>query len=153
MLFLEDPFLILSCTHSSFPPHTPHASSTVFSLIWSSVKHFLRRNQIMKLFIMQSYLFPSYLDPFRPKNLSQHPFSNTTSLCSSLNLRDQVSRPNKTTGNIVVTERLYVLTYFLAYLITCLLTYLLYLPSYLLTYLLTYLFTYLLHGAESFLRS
>jgi hypothetical protein len=29
-------------------------------------------------------------------------FSNTLSLCSSLNVRDQVSRPYRTTGKIIV---------------------------------------------------
>jgi hypothetical protein len=35
-------------------------------------------------------------------------FSNTLSLCSSLNVRDQVAHPYKTTGRIMV---LYILTF------------------------------------------
>jgi hypothetical protein len=37
-----------------------------------------------------------------PNILLRTPFSNTLSLCSSLNVRDQVSHPNKTTGRILV---------------------------------------------------
>ena len=39
---------------------------------------------------MQSSLVPYYLVPLRPKYLPQHPFSNTLSLRSSLNVEDQV---------------------------------------------------------------
>jgi hypothetical protein len=34
-------------------------------------------------------------------------FSNTLNLCSSLNVRDQISHPYKTTGKIIVLEGLW----------------------------------------------
>ena len=44
---------------------------------------------------------PCHLVPLRPKYSSQHPFSNTLSLRSSLNVSDQVSHTYKTTGKII----------------------------------------------------
>jgi hypothetical protein len=55
----------------------------------------------MKLFIMQ---FPpiSRHFSFQCKYSPQHLFANTLSLCSSLNVRDQVSHPYRTTGKIII---------------------------------------------------
>jgi hypothetical protein len=58
----------------------------------------------MKVFTMQSFPFPCYLDPLGQKILLTTLFSNTTSLFSSLNVRDQVTHAYKTTGKIVVIE-------------------------------------------------
>jgi hypothetical protein len=60
------------------------------------------RVQIMEVLIMHFFssllsLHPSYIQ----MSLSTL-FSNTTSLCSSFNARDQVSQPHKPTGKIVV---------------------------------------------------
>jgi hypothetical protein len=49
---------------------------------------------------------------FGPIILLRTPFSNTLSLCSSLNVRDQVSHPYKTTGIIMV---LYIYIYIYIY--------------------------------------
>jgi hypothetical protein len=47
---------------------------------------------------------------FGPNILLSTLFSNTLSLCSSLNVRDQVSHPYKTTGKIIA---LYILIFML----------------------------------------
>jgi hypothetical protein len=49
-----------------------------------------------------------YFIPLRSKYSPQHPGSNTLSLCSSLNVRDQVSHPYKTTGTVIVLNILIV---------------------------------------------
>jgi hypothetical protein len=51
---------------------------------------------------------PVTSSPFSPTILHRTLFSNNLSLCSSLNVRDQVSHPYKTTGRIMV---LYILTF------------------------------------------
>jgi hypothetical protein len=63
----------------------------------------VRRVQVMKLLIMQ--FSPA---SFGPNILLSTLFSNTLSLCSSLNVRDQVSHPYRTTGKIIV---LYILIF------------------------------------------
>jgi len=50
----------------------------------------------MKLLIMQSSWLSCYLAPLRDK------VTRTSSLCTSFNMRDQVSQPCKTTGKIIV---------------------------------------------------
>jgi hypothetical protein len=62
----------------------------------------------MKLPTVQLPPFSRYFSPLRSKYSPQHPVLNTYSLCSSLNVRDQVSQPFKTTGTIMV---LYILTF------------------------------------------
>jgi hypothetical protein len=61
----------------------------------------------MKLLIMQLLPF-SCLSLFVRNILLGTLFSNTLSLWSSLNIRDQVSHPYKTTGRIMVS---YILTF------------------------------------------
>jgi hypothetical protein len=51
---------------------------------------------------------PATSSQFGPNILLRTLFINTLSLCSSLNVRDQVSHPYKTTGRIMV---LYILTF------------------------------------------
>jgi hypothetical protein len=46
---------------------------------------------------------PHLLIPFWPKYSPQHPALKHPSLCSSLNVRDQVSHPYRTTGKIIVS--------------------------------------------------
>jgi len=58
--------------------------------------------QIMQTLIMQSSPLPFYLVPLKPNISPSTLFSNTLSLYSSLNVRDQVSHPHKTTGNNMV---------------------------------------------------
>jgi hypothetical protein len=55
----------------------------------------------MKLLIMQFSPTPITLSLYGP-NILNSLFSNTLSLCSSLNVRDQDSHPYKTTGKIIV---------------------------------------------------
>ena len=58
--------------------------------------------QIIQLPIVQRPPLPCYLVPPRPNILLSALFSNILSLRSSLNVRDQVSHPYKTTGRITV---------------------------------------------------
>jgi hypothetical protein len=67
-----------------------------------------RRAQVMKLFILQLSLTSCHLYPFDLNIPLSTLFSNTLSLCSSLNVTDQVSRTYQITGKIVV---LYVLIF------------------------------------------
>jgi hypothetical protein len=59
------------------------------------------RIQIIKPLFTWPSAVPSYLVPSRPKCHSQHLFSDTASLCSSLSVTYQVSCPYKTTGKII----------------------------------------------------
>jgi hypothetical protein len=67
-----------------------------------------RRVQIMQLLIMKFSPTTCHFIPLRSKYSPKHPFSNTLNLCSSLNVRDKVSHPYKTTGKIIV---LYILIF------------------------------------------
>jgi hypothetical protein len=58
----------------------------------------------MKLLIMQFFSNLQSLHLFDPNILLSALFSNTFSLCSSLNIRDQVSHPYKTASKIIVTH-------------------------------------------------
>jgi hypothetical protein len=62
----------------------------------------------MKLLIVQLSSFSCYFILFGPNILLRTLFSNTLNLCSSLNVRDQVSHPYKTNGRIM---GLYVLSF------------------------------------------
>jgi hypothetical protein len=62
----------------------------------------------MKLPILQLSPFPVTSSLVGPNILLNNLFSNAFSLTSSLNVRDQVSHPYKTTGTIMV---LYILTF------------------------------------------
>jgi hypothetical protein len=78
--------------------HTPPipCSSTCFS------NYTWRRVQITKFIIMQFSPLSHHLIPPWPKILLSTLFSNTFSLCSSLNVRNKVSHPYRTTGKIIV---------------------------------------------------
>jgi hypothetical protein len=80
----------------SHPPHFNYSNNT-----W-------RRVQIMKLFIMQFSPLSCHLISLRSKYPPQTLFSNTPSLCSSLNVRDKVSHPYRNTGKLRV---LYILIF------------------------------------------
>jgi hypothetical protein len=64
--------------------------------------------QVMKLLILQFSHTSSYSSFFVPNILLSTLFSNSLSVCSSLNVRDQIWHPYKTTGKIIV---LYILTF------------------------------------------
>jgi hypothetical protein len=80
----------------------PHALPISSSLTYHS-NYNGWRVQVMKLLIMQ---FPSV--SLYSKYSPQHLFWNTLSLCSSLNVRDGVSHPYRTSGKIIV---LYILIF------------------------------------------
>jgi hypothetical protein len=66
----------------------------------------------MKLLICSFLQSPVTSSLFGPNNLLSTLFSNTLSLCSSLNARDKVSHPYRTTGKIIV---LYILIFIFLY--------------------------------------
>ena len=55
----------------------------------------------MKFLIVEFSPLPTLI-PLGPKYLLQDPVSNALSLQSSLNVKDHVSQPYSTTGNIIV---------------------------------------------------
>jgi hypothetical protein len=61
-----------------------------------------RRVQVMEFIIIQFSLSSSYFISLGSIYSPQHPISNTFSLCSCLNVREQVSQPYKTIGKIMV---------------------------------------------------
>jgi hypothetical protein len=58
--------------------------------------------QIIKLLIMQFSRPPCQFIPLRSKYSPLHPVLNTLSLCSSFDVRDQVSHAYRITGKIIV---------------------------------------------------
>jgi hypothetical protein len=62
----------------------------------------------MKFVVMQFFHSPVTSSLFGPNILLSTLFSNTLSLCSSLNVRDKVSHPYRTTGKMIV---LYILMF------------------------------------------
>jgi hypothetical protein len=76
-------------SHSFYMPRPSHPS-------WLDHSNYTwRRVQVVKL-LLQSPLTSSLFGP----NILNTLFSNTRSLCSSLNVRDQVSRPYRATGKL-----------------------------------------------------
>jgi hypothetical protein len=55
---------------------------------------------------MQISLPSHHFAPLQSKYSPQNPFSNNLSLCPSLNVRDQISQPYRTTGKIAVLNLL-----------------------------------------------
>jgi hypothetical protein len=82
------------------PSHPPRLDYSNYST-W-------RRVQITELFIMQFSPLSRHLISLGPNILLSTLFSNTLSLCSSLNVRDQFAHPYRTTGKIIV---LYILIF------------------------------------------
>jgi hypothetical protein len=82
----------------SHPPWSDHANT-----VWWGA-------EIIKLLIMQFYTTSCYFIPLRSKYSLQHPVLKRLSLCSSLNVREHVSHPHKTTDKIIVVYDL--LAYF-----------------------------------------
>jgi hypothetical protein len=80
---------------------------------WLGYSNYIcRRPKIMKLLIMQCSP-TSYTSSLFSQNIPLVTlFWNTISLCSSLNVRDQVPHPQKTTGKIIV---LYILIFTFVY--------------------------------------
>jgi hypothetical protein len=84
----------------SWPSHPPWLRHSNY--VWRGV-------QVMKLLIMQFPPIPVTSSLFGPNIPLNTLFSNTLSLCSSFNVRDQVSQPYRTTVKITV---LYIPIYF-----------------------------------------
>jgi hypothetical protein len=84
-------------SHSCYmpcPSHTPSLDHSNYT--W-------RRVQVMKLLIMQFSPTSCHFSSLRAKYFTQHHVhSRTLSLCSSFNVREQVSHPYKTKGKIIV---------------------------------------------------
>jgi hypothetical protein len=76
--------------YPSYPPWLHHSNYT-----W-------RRAQVMKLLVMQFFPTSRHFISLQCKHSPQTLFANILSLCSSLNVRDQVSHPYRTTNNIIV---------------------------------------------------
>jgi hypothetical protein len=92
--------------------HMPRPSHTS----WFDHPNISRGLQIIKLLITQSSPLPCYFVPLSPKYFLSNLSSNTLSLCSSVNVRDQVSRPYKTTGKIIL---LYILIFIFFWIANC----------------------------------
>jgi hypothetical protein len=85
--------------HSCSPPFVLHALPISYS--WHDRSNYTwRRVQVMKLLIMQFPLTSLISSVFGPNILLSTLLSNTLILCPSLNVRDQLSCPYKTTGKI-----------------------------------------------------
>jgi hypothetical protein len=88
--------------HSCYMPRQSHP------LRLNNSNYTWRRVQISKLHVMQCPV-TSFL--FCPNILLSTLFSNTLSLCSALNVIDQVSHPYRTTGKIVILY-IHIFTFF-----------------------------------------
>jgi hypothetical protein len=93
--------------HFSFSSNACHMCRPPHSLRFDVPNGIWWWFQNMKLFSMQFPPFSSYFISLRSDILLRTLFSNTLSLCYSLNVRDQVSRPCKTADRLMV---LYILT-------------------------------------------
>jgi hypothetical protein len=69
---------------------------------WLDHSDYVWRVQVMKLSLCSFFQSPITSSLFGPNILLSTLFSNTLSLCSSLNVRDQVSHPYRTIGKIIV---------------------------------------------------
>jgi hypothetical protein len=90
------PIRVLFLPHSCYMPRPPLPSRLDHS------NYTWRRVQITMLLVIQFSPFSRHLIHLQSKFLLSTLFSNTLSLCSSLNARDQVSHPYRSTGKIIV---------------------------------------------------
>lgn len=86
----------------SFPPYLLHVRP--FEPSWLYHPNNIWWGRIAKLLVMQSLPVRWNLVPVKPKYLPQHPILKTPSLYSSLDVRDQVPYPYKTTNKIKVLD-------------------------------------------------
>jgi hypothetical protein len=91
----------ISYMHSS-SPDSCHMPCQSHPPLFDHSNYTWRRVQVVKLLIMQYFQPSCHLIPLRSKYSPSNLFSNTLSLCSSLNVREQVSHPYKTTGKIII---------------------------------------------------
>jgi hypothetical protein len=94
-------FPSISYIHSS-SPHSCYLSCPSRPLLLGHSNYTCRRVQVMKLLNMQFPHPPATSPLFGSNILFSTLFSDTLSLCSSLNVTDQVSQPCRTTGKIIV---------------------------------------------------
>jgi hypothetical protein len=100
--FPPKPYMHSACPHASYRPRPAHTLDMIILIIhreecklWSSS--------------LCSFLQPPITSPlFSPNIILSTLFSNTLSLCSSLNVRDQVLHPHKSANKIIV---LYILNF------------------------------------------
>src|SRR5215471_1036091 len=95
------------CAHLYPPPYAPHALLISFVSILPPAKYWVRSTDHSAPHYA-AFPIPVTSSLLGPNTLLKTPFSNTLSLCSSLNVSDQVSYPYKTTGRIIV---LYILIF------------------------------------------
>jgi hypothetical protein len=99
-------------SHGFWPPCNPALLTHGAEPFWRS-RQFCSYSRISQHFMEPKGSLPCSQEPStgpypEPDILLNTLFSNTLSLCSSLNLRDQVSRPCRTAGKIIV---LYILIF------------------------------------------
>jgi hypothetical protein len=92
----QNPVCIPLLPHSCYMPCSSHPPWLDHS------KYTWWRVQVLKLLIIQFSPTSLTYSLFGPNILLSTLFSDTLSLCSSLNVRNQVSHPYRTTGKIVV---------------------------------------------------
>jgi hypothetical protein len=94
-------FSTIIYTHASSIPFVLHALN--ISSYWLNHSNYTwRRIQVQKLLIIQFLQTPLTSHLLNTNILLSTLFSNTISLCSSLNVRDEVLHPYRNTGKITV---------------------------------------------------
>ena len=88
------PCLHLSSAHKRYMPH-PHSTYNHPNDIWLEV-------EIIEHIILYLFLSPTLSSVLGPNNFLSAIMSNTISLLHSFNVRDHLSHPCRTTGNIII---------------------------------------------------
>jgi hypothetical protein len=92
---------------SSWPLHRDHSDLLCLGFHLPSLgrsNYTWRRVQVMKLLIMQFSTTSCHFISLRSKYFLNTLFSNTLSLCSSLNVRNGLPYPSRTKGEIIVSN-------------------------------------------------
>ena len=88
------------CIHLSSPPYMLHAPIHLILLNLITQTILGEQYRSLSSSLCKSSSLPCYLVPLKPNNLLSTLFSNTLSLCYSLNVSDQVSHPYRTIGKV-----------------------------------------------------
>jgi hypothetical protein len=99
-------FLPKPCLHSS--SHSGYMPCPSYPLCLDHSDYIWWTVQVMKLLIMQFCPATHHFISLQSKYSRQRPVLNILSLCSSLNVRDLISHPSKTTEKLIV---LYILIF------------------------------------------